>query len=170
MTSESRPLGMAGSMRELSGDTRRQVITSGTTVTSREREVTPWVRSSRSAASGWRRRSIASCSSAHGSSAAAPASSLRNRATLMAATGSSSSPGSRATWVPGSPARWPPTETRGHRRRRRPRPGTTSGKADFRPGRYPQSRHLQGDRDPRGGYRRAHGDSGHARRPAAAPR
>ena len=40
MTSKSRPLGMAGSMRELSGDTRRQVITSGTTVTSREREVT----------------------------------------------------------------------------------------------------------------------------------
>jgi len=74
MTSKSRPLGMAGSMRELSGDTRRQVITSGTTVTSREREVTQWVRSSRSAASGWRRRSIASCSSAHGSSAAAQAS------------------------------------------------------------------------------------------------
>ena len=36
----SHPLELAGSMRELSGDTRRQVITSGTTVTSREREVT----------------------------------------------------------------------------------------------------------------------------------
>ena len=31
---------MAGSMRELPGDRRRQVIKSGTTVTSREREVT----------------------------------------------------------------------------------------------------------------------------------
>ena len=67
-------------MRELSGDTRRQVITSGTAVMSREREVTQWVRSSRSAGSGWRRRSIASCSSAHGSSVAAQASSLRDQA------------------------------------------------------------------------------------------
>jgi Mitochondrial mRNA-processing protein COX24, C-terminal len=31
---------MAGSMRELCGDSRRQVIKSGTSVTSREREVT----------------------------------------------------------------------------------------------------------------------------------
>ena|SRR4249919_2721268 len=36
---DSHPPEMAGSMRELSGDRRRQVIRSGTTVTSREREV-----------------------------------------------------------------------------------------------------------------------------------
>ena len=36
---DSHPPEMAGSMRELSGDRRRQLIRSGTTVTSREREV-----------------------------------------------------------------------------------------------------------------------------------
>ena len=36
----SHPLELAGSVRELSGDRRRQVIRSGTSVTSREREVT----------------------------------------------------------------------------------------------------------------------------------
>ena len=36
---DSHPPEMAGSMRELYGDRRRQVIKSGTTVTSREREV-----------------------------------------------------------------------------------------------------------------------------------
>jgi len=38
--SDSHHLELAGSMRELSGDRRRQVIKSGTSVTSREREVT----------------------------------------------------------------------------------------------------------------------------------
>ena len=37
---DSHPPEMAGSMRELSGDRRRQLIRSGTTVTSRKREVT----------------------------------------------------------------------------------------------------------------------------------
>jgi hypothetical protein len=76
LDSNSHHLELPGSMRELPGDRRRRLIKSGTIVTSRKREVRQWVRSSRSAASGWRRRSIASCSSAHGSSAAARASSL----------------------------------------------------------------------------------------------
>jgi Mitochondrial domain of unknown function (DUF1713) len=39
LSADSHPPVMAGNMRELSGDKRRQVIKSGTTVLSREREV-----------------------------------------------------------------------------------------------------------------------------------
>ena len=90
-----------------------------------------WVRSSRSAASGWRRRSIASCSSAPASSAVAPASSLRDRAPdgrgrVVLVTGVSRDLRSRF-------ARTLAAEDagRGRRSRRGPAPARSGQRADF---------------------------------------